>query len=106
MAEPITVRLTDEATIQLKTLATFDRLTLADEIREAIGLLLEARKNDPKYRERVRAAFDEARRELAALEGTEAILNALGNPPELQTDQSVSAAPVEVATAGTTSGLR
>jgi hypothetical protein len=43
-------------------------------------LLLQARKNDPAYRNRVRTAFDEARRALAALDGSEEILAKLGDP--------------------------
>jgi predicted transcriptional regulator len=80
MAEPITVRLNDELALQLRSLATFDRVTLADEIREAIALLVEARKTDPAYLDRVKAAFEEARQALVALEGTEQIVAALGAP--------------------------
>jgi len=80
MAEPITVRLSEDVAVQLRSLATFDRVTLAEEIREAIILLLQARQNDPSYRERVQAAFEEARRQLQALDGTQAIVGALGDP--------------------------
>jgi hypothetical protein len=80
MTDPITVRLNPELTVQLRSLATFDRVTLADEIREAIGLLLRARQTDPEYRVRVHTAFVEAQQALLALEGTGDIVDALGDP--------------------------
>jgi Arc/MetJ-type ribon-helix-helix transcriptional regulator len=82
MGEPITVRLGDALAVQLRSLATFDRVSLADEIREAVGLLIEARQGDAAYRERVRAAFEEARQALVALDDTDGIIAALGDPLE------------------------
>lgn len=81
MAKPITVRLTEDVEVELRSLATFDGVTLADEIREGLEMLLAARRADPAYRERVRIAFEKARSTLQALEGTDEILAALGDAP-------------------------
>lgn len=80
MADPITVRLSEELAVQLRKLATFDRVTLADEIREAIKLLVDARKSDPNYRSRVEAALEEAKEALQALDSPHDIVAALGDP--------------------------
>ena|ERR1700736_360332 len=82
MSDPITVRLTPDLAVQLRSLATFDRVTLAAEIREAIRLLVDARHNDPTYRKRVETTFHEARHALEALDGTSQILEELGEPFE------------------------
>ena len=57
----ISVRLTDDVVVQLETLARFDGVALAEEIREGIGLLLAARKADPEFHDRVRTVLEDAK---------------------------------------------
>lgn len=56
----ITVRLSDDVAVQLETLARFDGVAMATEIREGIELLLAAKKSDPEFRDRVRAVLEDA----------------------------------------------
>lgn len=51
------VRLSNEEMEHLETLARFDGVAVAQEIREAVKLLIEARKQDPAFRERVKATL-------------------------------------------------
>jgi hypothetical protein len=77
----ISVRLTDDIVVQLETLARFDGVAIAEEIREAIRLLVAAKKEDPEFRERVRTVIEEAKRLLAEV-GEDVVADALGEAPE------------------------
>ncbi len=76
----VTVRLPADQCFALETVARFDGVALAEEIREGIELLLAARRNDPEFRERVREAFDQARDLLQGVEGAEPVIQALRTP--------------------------
>ena len=56
------VRLPTERILDLETLAGFDGVSVAQEIREAVELLIEHRKNDPEFVARVRERFARTRR--------------------------------------------
>lgn len=73
----VTVRLPEEQLSALETVASFDGVALAEELREGVKLLLEARRNDPAFHERVRTAFENARQMLEGVEGAEAVIEAL-----------------------------
>jgi hypothetical protein len=45
----------------IRQVAQYDGMTLAEEVREALEILLEARRNDPAFQERVRAAMARGR---------------------------------------------
>jgi hypothetical protein len=62
------VRLTAGQAAELDDLASFDGVAVAEEIREAIDLLIAERRNDPAFRERVRAFAERSSRVLASLE--------------------------------------
>jgi predicted DNA-binding protein len=61
MAKAMSVRLPEAEMQQLETLAQFDGVAVAQEIREAVGLLIEQRRNDPTFRQRATEAVDRAR---------------------------------------------
>jgi hypothetical protein len=75
---PVTVRLTDQLQIELETLAKFDGLTLAEEIRAGIELLLEQREHDPEFRQRVVSSLERTKLLLERLDAAD-IVEALGN---------------------------
>ncbi len=77
----ISVRLTDDVVVQLETLARFDGVALAEEIREGIGLLLAARKADPEFHDRVRTVLEDAKTLLNEI-GEEDVAEALGEPTQ------------------------
>jgi len=64
-----TVRLPAEQAAELEDLASFDGVAVAQEIREAIDLLIAERRNDPAFRERVNAFAERSARMLERLEG-------------------------------------
>jgi Arc/MetJ-type ribon-helix-helix transcriptional regulator len=78
----ISVRLTDDVVVQLETLARFDGVAIAQEIRQGIVLLLAAKKQDPEFRERVKTVLDDAKRLLAEI-GEEDVAEALGPTPAM-----------------------
>lgn len=80
MNKVLTVRLDENQVAQLTSLATFDGVAIAEEIREGISLLLERRKQDPEFRARVIKAYRDAERLLTQLDRGEEILAALGDP--------------------------
>jgi predicted DNA-binding protein len=63
------VRLSAEQAAELEDLASFDGVAVAQEIREAIDLLITERRNDPAFRERVSAFAERSARMLERLEG-------------------------------------
>jgi Arc/MetJ-type ribon-helix-helix transcriptional regulator len=73
----ISVRLTDDVVVQLETLARFDGVAIAEEIRDGIALLLAAKKQDPAFRERVQTVLEDAKRLLAEI-GEPDVAEALG----------------------------
>jgi hypothetical protein len=95
----VTVRLPAEQFSALETVARFDGVALAEEIREGIEYLLAARKNDPDFLERVRESFEEARQLLAEVEGAEPVVEALATPALAEEPAQAAAAsePVQVA---------
>ena len=84
----ISVRLSDDVVVQLETLARFDGVAVAEEIREGIALLLAAKKQDPEFRERVQTVLEDAKRLLAEI-GSEDVAEALGSVPSID-DESAS----------------
>lgn len=91
----ITFRLSQEQVDALETVATFDGVALAEELREGVELLLEARRNDPEFRARVRDSLEKARGILEGVEGGESVLAAL-EPRigrEAEQGEAVEAAP-------------
>src|SRR2546423_15007426 len=73
----VTVRLPEEQVVALETVASFDGVALAEELREGVQLLLAARRNDPAFHARVQESFEKARRILEGVEGAEAVIEAL-----------------------------
>jgi hypothetical protein len=63
------VRLSAEQAAELEDLASFDGVAVAQEIREAIDLLITERRNDPAFKERVSAFAERSARMLERLEG-------------------------------------
>jgi hypothetical protein len=70
--------------------ASFDGVGLAEELRDAIEWLLATRPDDAELRERARATFDRACQQLDGVDGTEAVVAALGRPLA-SSDELVSA---------------
>lgn len=73
----LTVRLPEEQVVALETVASFDGVALAEELREGVKLLLAARRNDPEFHARVQQAFENARQMLEGVEGADAVIEAL-----------------------------
>jgi CRP-like cAMP-binding protein len=76
-SRPITVRLPEEQIAALETIASFDGVALAEELREGVQLLIAARANDSKFHARVLESFEKARLILEDVEGGEAVIEAL-----------------------------
>ena len=87
----VTFRLSDEQVDALETVATFDGVALAEELREGVELLLEARRNDPEFRQRVRESLEKAQHILGDVEGGEEVLDALTPRVDLEVDEPVAA---------------
>src|SRR4028118_2053377 len=73
----VTFRLPQEQVAELETIARFDGVALAEELREGVELLLEARRNDPEFLIRVQESLEKAASILARAEGGEAVRDAL-----------------------------
>lgn len=58
----LSVRVSKGQAADLEAFASFDGVAIAEEVRQAIEMLLEARRNDPDFRERVRGALERGRR--------------------------------------------
>jgi hypothetical protein len=82
MGKVFTVRLSDEQVAELTKLSTFDGVAIAEEIREAISMLLKSRPRDPEFVRRVREHYENAGTVLAKLERGHEVIDALGNPLE------------------------
>ena len=80
MAKTFSVRLANEQVAELSALATFDGVAIAEEIREAISLLLKAKAQDPAFVQRVKHVYDNAGKMLAKLERGQELIKALGDP--------------------------
>jgi hypothetical protein len=80
MSKVFTVRLSKDQVAELTSLATFDGVAIAEEIREAITMLFKSRSQDPAFARRVRDAYENAREVLAKLERGDEVIDALGNP--------------------------
>jgi Cyclic nucleotide-binding domain len=73
----VTVRLSEEQVVALETIASFDGVALAEELREGVQLLIAARRSDSEFHARVQASFEKARLILEGVEGGEAVIEAL-----------------------------
>lgn len=73
----VTFRAPAEQVAALETIARFDGVALAEELREGVELLLAARRGDEEFRNRVRESYERAREFLGDVEGGEAVLEAL-----------------------------
>lgn|GEM_PF-5046295 len=73
----VTVRIPVDQLGALETIASFDGVALAEELREAVQLLLEARRDDPAFHARVLASFEQARKILESVDGGQAVADAL-----------------------------
>jgi hypothetical protein len=80
MSRVFTVRLHDDQVAELTSLATFDNVAIAEEIREAIVLLLKSRSKDPNFIRRVKGVYENAKQVLAGLERGQELIDALGDP--------------------------
>jgi predicted DNA-binding protein len=78
-----TVRLPSSIAAELEDVASFDGVAVAQEIREAIELLIRERKSDPAFRARVHATVSRSRRMLEQLDGGAALSDALDGRPRL-----------------------
>lgn len=87
MQRVMSVRLPDEDMKDLETLAQFDGVAVAKEIREAVRLLVEQRRSDPAFRARVNAALEKTRALLNQEEAADIAveLQPLGDPARRQT---------------------
>src|SRR5437764_11836015 len=72
----VTVRLSEEQVVALETIASFDGVALAEELREGVQLLIAARRSDSEFHARVQASFEKARLILEGVEGGEAVIEA------------------------------
>jgi hypothetical protein len=70
--QTISVRMTEEQAEELRLLAHFDGRAIAEEIRDAVGLLVQTRRADPKFRRRVEEIMEYGQRMLAERGHTEA----------------------------------
>lgn len=94
MDKTFSVRLPNEQVAELSALATFDGVAIAEEIREAITLLLKAKAQDPAFVQRVRDTYNNAGKMLARLERGQDLIDALGDPAKaLQPTAMVASAP-------------
>jgi hypothetical protein len=87
----VTFRLSEDQVKALETVATFDGVALAEEIREGIELLLEARRSDPEFRQRVQDAIGKAQDLLGDVEGGGEVLEALRPRVDLTVDDGAAA---------------
>ena len=95
----LTFRLPDTQVAALETVARFDGVALAEELREGVELLLAARRDDPEFRRRVEDSIQQARSILEDVEGGDEILDALtprleAEAPSAGVAQPAHAAPV------------
>jgi hypothetical protein len=93
----VTFRLSEDQVKALETVATFDGVALAEEIREGIELLLEARRNDPEFRQRVQASIEKAQDILGDVDGGREVLEALKPRVDLSADEPAAAAEEPIA---------
>ncbi len=59
MAKGFTVRLDDEQAEELEAVAKVDGVPVAEEIRQAIAVRIEERRNDDEFRERLRQSIED-----------------------------------------------
>ena len=59
MAKGFTVRLDDEQAEELEAVAKVDGVPVAEEIRQAIAMRIEQRRNDEQFRERLRQSIED-----------------------------------------------
>lgn len=95
----LTFRLPDAQVAALETVARFDGVALAEELREGVELLLAARRDDPEFRKRVHESIEQARSILAEVDGGDAILDALTPRVDVETSSTGAAQPAYAAQA-------
>ena len=83
----ITFRLPEDQVTALETVARFDGVALAEELREGVELLLAARRDDPEFLARVRDSFEKARDILGTIEGGDEVIEALRPRSDLNVTQ-------------------
>ena len=89
------VRVDEKLATDLERFADVDGIAVAEQMRRAIELLLESRRKDPEFRERVRSAVERSQR----------LLKELGEP-EMSTALNGAAASKEGASKGGIAGGR
>ena len=62
---------------ELETVGSFDAVGLAAELREGVELLLQARQDDPEFRQQVKVSLARAHSLLQSVEGGGAVSEAL-----------------------------
>jgi hypothetical protein len=67
MAKTMTLRLDDEQARALETVAQVEGISISDAARSAINERIEARRNDPEFKARLRRLLEENREALERL---------------------------------------
>jgi predicted transcriptional regulator len=70
MPKNMTLRLTDEQAEELEAIARVENVPIAEEVRRAITELIEARRQDPAFRDRLKASMERNREILERLADT------------------------------------
>src|SRR5262249_8089352 len=94
MPKLVSVRLPEGDLEALKTVAQFDGVAVAEEIREAVKLLVQARRHDPEFVQRVQSHLDRGKAMLSRLDPSGKLSEALAGPeakPESARKQSTTA---------------
>ena len=78
VAKTVSVRLPEQDAAEIEALAQFDGVAVAAEIREAVQMLIAARRTDSGFRKRVEETMKRAQRMLAEIDDdTAAVSDAL-----------------------------
>ena len=80
MPKPLTIRLSADQLEQIETISRIDGVAIAEEIREAVDLLLADRRGDEAFRQRVAESFARARQLISSDDESAGIAEALGDP--------------------------
>jgi hypothetical protein len=70
MAKMISVRMPESDFDALKTVAEFDGMAVAGEIREAVKLLVRARREDPAFLQRIQSVMERGKALLGNVDST------------------------------------
>lgn len=77
MAKLISVRMPESDFEALKTVAEFDGMAVAGEIREAVKLLVRARRKDPAFLQRIQSVMERGKAWLDHLDSSGKLAQAL-----------------------------